>query len=117
MIARFRCFAPTHLLIRPSDELKPFDIAFDGTRCRVFPPIQLPRSQGTPDLRGDPADPSVASVTVDGLATFVADAIQIDIYGDFDRRDTGRASDVTTIAFGLLQRLFARLRSGTACEN
>ena len=111
MIARFRCTLPSLFALRPSDQLGPLEVVWEGTRCRLFPPFQFRRVDGILDLRGEPAVPPIATdMTIDGEPTFFADAIQVDLYGEFDRSDGGSAADVTAIAFPLLQCVLGRLR-------
>jgi hypothetical protein len=111
MIARFRCTLPSLFALRPSDQLGPLEVVREGTRCRLFPPFQVRRVDGSVDLRGEPAAPQVPTdMTIDGEPTFFADAIQVDLYGEFDRSDGGNAADVTAIAFPVLQAVLGRLR-------
>lgn len=63
-------------------------------------------------LKQAPVDPPIrGETTVDGEPTLVANAIQIDIRGEFDRTKTTDGADVLHIAFGLLQRFFVRVRT------
>lgn len=113
MIARFRLVLPTRVVMRYSDNLEPHDVLFQGSRVRVYPPFQAARSKhGTVDLGAPPTEsPMPADATVEGKPTFVADAIQVDLHGEFDRRAGLDGSDVTGIALAVLSQFLSRFRS------
>jgi hypothetical protein len=108
VLARYRCLLHPQLVLRQSDSLQPFDVEFNGSRCCVYPPFQRLVGGSLDDL----ADPPVPSdTTVEDLPTFVADVIQVDVRGEFDRRDGGDASDVLAVVVPLLQLILTRFRT------
>lgn len=113
MIARFRMVLPTRVVMRSSDNLQPHDVLFQGRRARIYPPFQAARTKhGALDLDAPPMEPPIpGDATVEGKPTFVADTVQVDVHGEFDRRDDLDGGDVTAIALPVLRQVLARFRS------
>lgn len=105
MIARFTFALLAPLSIRPSDDLPPLLIDHNGISCRVFVPQQIsPSDEETSD------GPVIDGFTVDEQETYLANALCVDVIGEFDRREGPVGSEYRT-ALAVASRMLSLFRS------
>lgn len=106
MIARFIFELPTSINIRPSDSLPPLSITYKNTPCLVYAPYQLSHSgQGPTDT------PAPDVLYVDGEVTYLANVLQVDVMGDFDRSEKSKVGPEYDIALEAAQKMVELFRS------
>lgn len=117
MILRLQVILPQGILVSRSDGLLPFEMEHGGEVFRIYPPFQIEFSEDAFHAEIDADSFSFAGVLIDGQEAYLANAMQIEALGDFDRGESFDVMPTVNRLLAVLRSLFERFRSVTRSSN